>query len=162
MDQEQPQKDAASVRVFPPGVPLVTILLGVGLSYLWPFDFGLSAYATAGYWIGGLIVAGAVLVLGLWPVLLFRRSGQDENPWKPTPMIVERGPYRVTRNPMYLQMVLVCIGVAVILLDFWILFLTPICAWTLHNFAILPEEAYLERKFGDDYRAYKSRVRRWI
>jgi len=163
MDTEQQQnKDRAAVRVFPPGVPLVTILAGVGLSYLWPIDLGLGSLATAAYWVGGAIVAGSVLGLGLWPVLLFRRSGQDENPWKPTPMIVERGPYRITRNPMYLQMVLVCVGVAVILMDVWILILTPVCVWALQRFAIEPEEAYLERKFGEAYLAYKRRVRRWI
>ena len=63
---------------------------------------------------------------------------------------------------MYLQSVLVCVGVAVILMDLWILALTPICAWLLQRFAILSEEAYLERKFGDTYLAYKGRVRRWI
>ena len=156
------RKDAASVRVFPPGVPLVAILAGVGLSALWPIDLGLASFAVAGYWIGGAIVAGSVLVFGLWPVLLFRRSGQDENPWKPTPAIIEHGPYRITRNPMYLQMVLVCVGVAVILMDAWILVLTPLCAWVLQRFAIQPEEAYLERKFGETYLAYKRRVRRWI
>jgi protein-S-isoprenylcysteine O-methyltransferase Ste14 len=63
---------------------------------------------------------------------------------------------------MYLQMVLVCIGIAVMLMNVWILLLTPVCAWVLQRFAIVPEEAYLEGKFGDTYRAYKGRVRRWI
>ena len=49
-----------------------------------------------------------------------------------------------------------------ILMDLWILALTPSCAWLLQRFAILPEEAYLERKFGDTYLAYKGQVRRWI
>ena len=90
------------------------------------------------------------------------RAGQSENPWKPTPEIVERGPFRFTRNPMYLQMVLVCIGVSVILMNFWILALTPICALLLYWVAIAPEEAYLERKFGEAYLSYKKRVRRWL
>jgi protein-S-isoprenylcysteine O-methyltransferase Ste14 len=114
------------------------------------------------HWIGGLIIAAAILGLGLWSVLLFRSSGQNENPWKPTPEIVERGPFRITRNPMYLQMVLVCIGVAVFSWNLWILMLTPLAAWLLQKLAIEPEEAYLERKFGDEYREYKERVRRWI
>jgi protein-S-isoprenylcysteine O-methyltransferase Ste14 len=59
-------------------------------------------------------------------------------------------------------MVLVCVGVAVILMNWWILALTPVCGWLLQRFAILPEEAYLERKFGDTYLAYKRRVRRWL
>jgi protein-S-isoprenylcysteine O-methyltransferase Ste14 len=158
----QHQKDAAAVRVFPPGVPLLTILAGAGLSRLWPIDLGFELPAPGRYWVGGLIIAGAFFGLGAWSVALFRRSGQSENPWKPTPQLVERGPFRITRNPMYLQMVLICIGVAVIRMDVWILALTPVCAWLLQRFAILPEEAYLERKFGDSYRAYKGRVRRWI
>lgn len=107
-------------------------------------------------------MVGAILGLGLWAVLLFRRSGQDENPWKPTPAIMARGPFRFTRNPMYLQMVLVCIGFAVILWNAWILALTPVGAWLLQRLAIRPEEAYLERKFGETYLSYKRRVRRWL
>jgi protein-S-isoprenylcysteine O-methyltransferase Ste14 len=156
------EKDAAAVRVFPPAIPLVMILLGVGLNHLWPIDPGFEIPKPGRYWVGGLLVAGAFLGLGLWPVVLFRRSGQSEIPWTPTSQIVERGPYRVTRNPMYLQMVLICVGVAVILGNLWILALTPLAGWCLQRFAILPEEAYLERKFGDTYLAYKRRVRRWL
>lgn len=156
------QRDAAAVRVFPPGVPLAAILLGVALDRLWPLDPGFVIPAPARYWIGGAIAIGAVLGLGLWSVVLFRRSGQNENPWKPTPRIVARGPFRLTRNPMYLQMLLICVGFAVLLMNWWILILTPLVAWTLQRFAIEPEEAYLERKFGDAYRDYKRRVRRWL
>ena len=158
----EPEKDHAEVRIFPPAVPLVTVLLGVGLDYLWPIDIGFLLPTPARTWIGGLIVASAFLGLGLWPVMIFRRSGQSAHPWKPTPSIVERGPFRLTRNPMYLQMLLICIGIAVMLMNLWILILTPLCAWILQKLAIEPEEAYLERKFGAPYRAYKQRVRRWI
>ncbi|HSM42204.1 MAG TPA: isoprenylcysteine carboxylmethyltransferase family protein [Afifellaceae bacterium] len=154
--------DRAAVRVFPPAVPLVAVLTGVGLNRIWPVALDLPLPTLARHWIGGLVVVGSILGLGLWSVILMRRSGQSENPWKPTTAIVARGPYRITRNPMYLQMVLVCIGMAVLLGNLWILFLTPVCAWVLHRFAILPEEKYLERKFGDAYRAYEARVRRWI
>jgi len=156
------ESDAAAVRIFPPGVPLATVLAGVGLESLWPVDPGVAVPAPERWWIGGAIAAAAFLGLGLWSVVLFRRSGQNENPWKPTPAIVERGPFRITRNPMYLQMVLVCIGFAVMLWNVWILLLTPLCAWVLHRFAILPEEEYLEARFGDSYRNYKRRVRRWL
>jgi protein-S-isoprenylcysteine O-methyltransferase Ste14 len=103
-----------------------------------------------------------VLGLGLWSVLLIRNSGQSENPWKPTTQVIQRGPFRITRNPMYLQMVLVCLGFAVALVNLWILILTPVCAWLLQRLAILPEEKYLEDKFGEAYLAYKRSVRRWI
>ena len=157
-----PERDAAAVRIFPPVVPLVTIFVGVGLNHLWPLDVGSVLPAPERYWLGGVIVVGAILGLGLWPVVLFRRSGQSENPWKPTTSVVDRGPFRLTRNPMYLQMLLVCVGVAVMLTNAWIVVLTPVCAWGLQRLAILPEEAYLERKFGEAYVAYKRRVRRWL
>jgi protein-S-isoprenylcysteine O-methyltransferase Ste14 len=63
---------------------------------------------------------------------------------------------------MYLQMVLVCAGFAIILSNVWVLLLTPLCALILQRFAILPEEAYLERKFGVQYLSYKKAVRRWF
>ncbi len=154
--------DRAGVRIFPPGVPLATILIGIGLNRYWPISLGFEIPTPERYWIGGIIALGSFLGFGLWSVILFRRSGQSANPWKPTPQIVERGPFRVTRNPMYLQLVLVCIGFAIILMNVWILILTPICAWLLQRFAIIPEEAYLEARFGDAYREYKQRVRRWL
>ena len=152
--------DAAAVRVFPPAVPLLTILLGVAFNRLCPFNLKLSALSR--YGIGGAIVGVAVLGLGLYPVILLRRAAQSENPWTPTTEIVTRGPYRFTRNPLYLQMVLGCIGFAMLLRNIWILLLTPLCAWALQVLAILPEETYLERVFGDSYRSYKCRVRRWL
>lgn len=156
------QHDAAKVRFFPPGIPLLTILVGVGLQWIWPLDPGFALPAPHRYYIGGAIVIGAVLILGLWPVVLFRKGGQSANPWKPTPLIETRGPYRFTRNPMYLQMVLVCIGFAVTLSNWWILLLTPAAMWILYSLVIKPEEKYLEEKFGEDYLAYKRKVGRWI
>lgn len=157
----QESRDAAAVRVFPPGVPLLAILLGIGLNRLWPIELRFVP-SPANYWFGGAIVAGAILGLGWRSVTLLHRTGQSENPWKPTTEIVTRGPFRYTRNPMYLQLVLVCIGLAIILVNLWILLLTPVCAWVLQRFAILPEEAYLERKFGEKYLSYKRSVRRWL
>ncbi len=143
-------------------MPLLTILIGVGLNRLWPLELGFELSTPACYWIGGSIVVAAIPGLGLYSVVLLRRTGQSENPWKPTTEIVDRGPFGFTRNPMYLQMVLGCIGFAIILANVWILLLTPVCAWVLHRFAILPEEAYLESKFGETYLSYKRRVRRWL
>lgn len=155
------QKDRAMVRVFPPLVPLAAILLGTGLRWFWPIDPGVTIPSPARYWIGGLIVA-ASFGLGGWAVRLFRQRSQSPNPWKPTPCIECRGPYRITRNPMYLQLVLICIGFAVALMNWWILALTPVTVWLLQRLAILPEEAYLTHKFGDEYIAYTKRVRRWL
>lgn len=156
------EREAAKVGVFPPGVPLVAVLLAVGLDRLWPVDLGFSISTPLRYWLGGIIVAAAFFGLGVWAVLLFKRSGQSPNPWKSTPAIEERGPFRVTRNPMYLQMVLISFGLSVVMMNWWLLALTPVVGWVLQRFAIRPEEAYLEQRFGDVYLAYKNRVRRWI
>ena len=106
--------------------------------------------------------AGFAIIFG--GLLEFRRAKTTVNPITPeaTTALVTSGLYRFTRNPMYLQLVLVCIGFAIILTNIWILLLTPVCAWVLYRFAILPEEAYLERKFGEKYLSYKRRVRRWL
>lgn len=154
--------DAAEVRVLPPAIPLVTVLLGTALNYLIPLGARFTPVTHARYWVGALLVVGSILGLGWRSVRLVRGSGQSENPWKPTTEIIEHGPFRITRNPMYLQMVLVCVGLSIILWNVWILLLTPLCAWLLQRWVIAPEEAYLERKFGDGYLAYKRRVRRWI
>ena len=156
------ETDAARVRVLPPGVPLIVVLLGMVLRRFWPLLPGLTLSPLVRYGLGGAIVFGSILGLGYRAVRTMRRTGQDENPWKPSPSLIETGPYRITRNPMYLQLVLVCIGFSVLLANPWILVLTPPAALVLQELAIRPEEEYLERKFGEDYRAYKRRVRRWI
>jgi protein-S-isoprenylcysteine O-methyltransferase Ste14 len=155
-------KDAAAVRVFPPAIPLGAIALGIVLQRLIPLDPGLAIPAPDRWWLGAGIALGALVGLGAYPVFLFRRGGQSENPWTPTHHIVERGPYRFTRNPMYLQMMLICLGVAVALWNVWILVLIPLAAGLLQRLAIRPEEEYLERKFGAAYLDYKRRVRRWL
>lgn len=155
-------KDAAEVHVFPPAIPLATILLGIALNQLIPLGATPGPQVYVRLWLGGMLVVGSILGLGWRSVRLVRGSGQSENPWKPTTEIIESGPFRISRNPMYLQMVLVCVGFSILLWNVWILLLTPLCAWLLQRWVIAPEEIYLERKFGDRYLAYKQRVRRWI
>jgi protein-S-isoprenylcysteine O-methyltransferase Ste14 len=156
------QKDAAKVRFFPPGIPLLIIAIGIGLNHIWPFNLANEVPKLLRYWLGGAIAGSALLGLGAWSVIIMRRSGQSENPWKPTNSIIERGPFRVTRNPMYLQMVIVCFGVAIVLMNGWLFILTPFCGWLLQQLAINPEERYLEQKFGNPYLDYKKRVPRWL
>ncbi len=160
--EKNSDEDGAAVRLPPPLVPVVAILIGVALGAFSPIVPGFVLPTPERYWIGGMTIAGSLIGLGLWPMFLFRDSGQDVAPWSTTPEIVVLGPYRFTRNPMYLMMVLLCIGFTILLSNAWIGILTPICAWVLYQTAIKPEEAYLEQKFGASYRAYKLRVRRWV
>lgn len=98
-----------------------------------------------------------------WPALLtMRAAGTSANPAKPSVLIVRNGPYRFTRNPMYLALCLIQTGIGFLLND-WItlLFVVPL-ALILHFGVILPEERYLEAKFGEVYRAYSARVPRYF
>jgi protein-S-isoprenylcysteine O-methyltransferase Ste14 len=154
-------RDGANVRIPPPFLPLLTILAGVGLNNVWP----LAAGASLPVWIRivlGAIILGAGFVLALGAMKRFVATGQRPEPWEPTPEIVESGPFRFTRNPMYVGMVLFCVAIGVMLANGWILILSPLCALGIRYVAIRHEEAYLERKFGEQYLAYKRNVRRWL
>jgi protein-S-isoprenylcysteine O-methyltransferase Ste14 len=144
----------ARVRVPPPLVFLAAIVLGAFLPGLRP-SFARSAPA-------GAVVLLLGLGLGFWAVGWFRRTGQDPKPWMPSPELILRGPYRFSRNPMYVGMTLFTMGLGGLLARGFIVLLAPVALWLVHRLAVLPEEAYLTEKFGDAYLAYKARVRRYL
>ncbi len=156
------EEDHAAVRFPPPLVGILTIVIGYVIGRFVPIADNFLLPSPARYWVGGAVVVIAGIVLGWWPIRLFQETEQDARPWTATPEIVVKGPYRVTRNPMYLMMLLMCIGFSIILDEAWVLVLTPACAAVIYLTAIRHEEAYLERKFGDSYSAYKGSVRRWL
>ena len=161
MDKSE-ARDGARVRFPPPLIPLAALLLGVALQHWLPLHVGVQVPPVVRYAVGGLVILLPLLGLGLPGVMALRRTGQSEIPWTPTTEIVQGGPFRFSRNPMYLQMVLLCVGFAILLFNPWILLITPLVAWALYQFAIRPEEKYLEAKFGAEYLSYRQRVRRWI
>ncbi|HEY2745533.1 MAG TPA: isoprenylcysteine carboxylmethyltransferase family protein [Polyangia bacterium] len=83
-------------------------------------------------------------------------------PWTPKTVLVAEGAYRFTRNPMYVAMFILQIAIGCAVGDLWIVLLAPAFLMTVHYTAVLGEEAYLEEKFGDEYRAFKRRVRRYL
>jgi len=110
---------------------------------------------------------GAVLILcGLALLLLgarrFTAAGTNIPPTLPTTALVVTGPYRWSRNPLYLAMILVYAGIGFAALSSWVLLLAVPLILILNYGVVIREEVYLERKFGADYRAYRARVRRWI
>jgi protein-S-isoprenylcysteine O-methyltransferase Ste14 len=108
------------------------------------------------------LLGGAGIVFLAGALGLFRRAGTRPEPWQPTAAIVTSGVYRMTRNPMYVGMALVYAAVALALGSPLALALLPATVLVIHRGVILREERYLERKFGDEYRAYKAHVRRWL
>lgn len=107
-----------------------------------------------------LLVPG--LGLTLWSLWLFLRARTSPLPMRPATALVLSGPYRWTRNPMYLGMLLLYLGVALLFDVTWALLLVPAVVFLVGRLVIRREERYLEAKFGDDYRRYMGQVRRWI
>jgi len=110
----------------------------------------------------GWLLAGAGVALAASAIVLFRRAGTSPVPIQPTTALVAQGPYRFTRNPMYVGLAALYAGIALLVNSLWPLVLLPVVLIAIRWWVIAREEAYLERKFGDAYRAYTRRVRRWL
>ncbi len=112
--------------------------------------------------IGWVLVLAGLAGIGVPALVALRRAGTSPNPRRPTTALVVTGPYRFTRNPLYLSMTLIYAGAAVAANAFWALVLLPAAMVLIARGPMAREERYLEEQFGDAYRAYKARVRRWI
>lgn len=102
------------------------------------------------------------LVIGLAAARGMLTARTSLNPHRPTTALVLSGPFRFTRNPMYVGLTVFYIGLMLVFELTWGLILLPIVVWLITIWVIVPEEKYLEQKFGSDYLDYKSRVRRWV
>lgn len=137
---------------------IVGVLLGVGVQRLHPLLF---VPRPAGRWIGAALMAGA-LALGIWAVLSFWRAGTTADPHGDVTAFVTAGPFRFSRNPMYLTNVVFQIGAALLLDNAWILMLVPVTWLLLDRLVIAGEEHYLSSKYGQTYDEYRRKVRRWL
>jgi protein-S-isoprenylcysteine O-methyltransferase Ste14 len=154
-----PERGAA-VRFPPPLIFLIGILAGVVVDDVVarapvPVERIVSAAA------GALIVLiGAGIIASAR--VQFTRTGQSPIPWKPSPELILQGPYRFTRNPMYVGLTLIQIGLGVAFNNLWIALFALLGLATVHFVAVLPEERYLSGKFGDRYKSYLTQVRRYL
>jgi protein-S-isoprenylcysteine O-methyltransferase Ste14 len=101
-------------------------------------------------------------VLALWGVSRFRRARTSVLPIRPATTLITDGPFRFSRNPLYLSLALLYLGITLWLGVLWPIVLLPALIFLVQQLVILREEAYLEGRFGDAYRAYRARVRRWL
>ena len=154
----QQERDHPGVVAQPPLIFLAGIVLGIGLDFIWPLPF----FAEAGRYPLAALCAVLGIAAVATAVVQFRRGGTNVPTWLPTTTIISYGLYRITRNPIYIGVSLVYAGIALAAANVWMLGLLLPVFLTLHFGVVLREERYLEAKFGDDYRAYKARVRRWI
>jgi protein-S-isoprenylcysteine O-methyltransferase Ste14 len=150
------------VRVIapPPLIYLAVLGVGVAVHFLWEpwrlFPVG---------WIGhaaGWPVFGVALLLFLWSLRTFARQGEDIRIEKPTNALVNDGPYCFSRNPIYGALTLAYAGISLIVNTIWPLVGLPLVLAVMHYGVIRREERYLEGLFGDQYRQYQTRVRRWL
>ena len=150
--------DNAHVIIRPPIAWGLAVIAGLGLNWLVPARFLAAAPAS---WIGGVVFVLALMLL-VWAAATITRSGSNVPTNRPVTTIVESGPYRFTRNPIYLGMMLGLVGLALAFDDLWLLAMLVPFALVIRFGVVAREEAYLERKFGDVYRRYRARVRRWL
>jgi protein-S-isoprenylcysteine O-methyltransferase Ste14 len=149
----------AQVVIRPPIAWGLAVIAGLTLDWLVPLPL-LPADAPPG-WLGAMVFVLA-LALFAWAIVTITRAGSNVPTYLPTTAIVESGPYRFTRNPIYLGMFLGLIGLAIAFDNLWLLMTLVPFALVIRYGVVAREEAYLERKFGDVYRGYRARVRRWL
>jgi protein-S-isoprenylcysteine O-methyltransferase Ste14 len=153
--------DRPEILVFPPVIPVSTLVISCVLQYLAPL--GLIEGIDQAWRIGWGVI---MLVAGLLMTVIGRRTllrhGTNVNPLQPTTALVTEGIFRRTRNPLYVGIIITQYAVALIFgLDWLLLLILP--NWTVLHFAVVTrEERYLEGKFGDAYRRYKQRVPRYL
>ena len=166
MDRSMPKskfpanEDRDGVAVLPP-VPFgIGFVLGALIHFLWE-PLGVFPETWIGHAVGWPLVVSSIILV-IWARQTMARSGVSLNVYKPTNSIIVSGPYGFTRNPMYLSMTLLYCGISLIINAVWPILFLPAVLAVVHYGVIAREEAYLERKFGQDYQSYRSRVRRWL
>ncbi|GAA1974277.1 isoprenylcysteine carboxylmethyltransferase family protein [Nocardioides panacihumi] len=145
-------------RLWPPIAVGGPLLVGWLATVLWgdPVDLG-----------GWRVPVGSALVLAFavwngWSLWLFGRHRTGLLPGQPTREIIEEGPYRLSRNPLYVGLLALYVGLALLAPTFWGLVLLPVAVLLLSWGAIGPEERFLHERFGATYDDYARRVRRWL
>lgn len=160
MSGQEPSENGqvAGVIAPPPLIFLAALLIGFALEFVWPRPF-------APEW-ARIVLGPALILLAIGFAYAGKRefelAGTAVKPWVPSSAIVTAGPYRISRNPMYLSMAVLIVGVALAADSLWLLAVTVGFVGIMQRGVILREEAYLERRFGTVYTDYKARVRRWI
>jgi protein-S-isoprenylcysteine O-methyltransferase Ste14 len=150
--------DAPDVKIIPPLVYLAGIVIGF-LATIWmPTKVVPNSVA---WTVGGILICCGAVLAGS-AILKFKDVGTTVRPDRAASTLVIGGPYNMTRNPMYLGLALVYLGIAIAGQSVWALILLPVVLAIIQRRAIEPEETFLEKRFGANYVSYKEMVRRWL
>jgi protein-S-isoprenylcysteine O-methyltransferase Ste14 len=159
--RQQPNiTETAGVIARPPILFLIAVLLGVAADHLLPLPFEIPRAGV--HWIIAACLMLVGLALAAVGIRNFSRAATPVPTNQPTRALVTTGIHGWTRNPIYLGLFLIYVAIAVAARSPWILILTLPLAIAMRYGVVAREEAYLERRFGDAYRDYKARVRRWL
>jgi len=148
------------MRVPVPWVFVLTYLVGVGLEFTRSHTIRPKTALVSTIIGGVLFAAGAVIAC--WGLVTFHKARTTTVPGKASAKLVTWGPYRFTRNPMYIGLTLAYLGEAGLLKQMWPVLLLPLTIAYLHGTVIPVEEAKLKEVFQGEYEQYRARVRRWI
>jgi len=151
--------DDSNAVIRPPVAWALSFVVGIAIDKFYPLPF--VPLTVPSGWVGGAVFAAGFL-LAIWAIITIRKAGTRVETNKPTTAIVADGPFRFTRNPIYIGMFLGQIGLAIGFDSLWILGMLVPFYLVIRYGVVAREEAYLERKFGDVYRGYTARVCRWL
>ena len=154
MDAQTPP----SPRFYPPVLLLIAVVLMVALHYVLPVARWLAWPWRA---LGALPIAMALLV-GFWGAVQFRRHDTTIIPFEQSTALIAKGPYRYSRNPLYISMTLILVGLWILLGSLSPVVVVPLFVWWISTRFIANEERHLEAQFGRTYLEYKTKVRRWL
>jgi protein-S-isoprenylcysteine O-methyltransferase Ste14 len=154
----RPPRDTPGVRFPPPALYLAGILIGALMQHFTPTP-SLPRDVQLPLGIGLVLLGVAIIVAGASTII---GGGSTINPAGTAKHLMTGGIYRFTRNPMYLGLAIVHVGVAAWANSLWILVLLPIVIVLMNVLVIQREEAHLTRRFGAEYDAYRQRTRRWL
>lgn len=154
-------QETSGVIFPPPFYYAIGVGAGFVLSRFYPASLTPVEYSMV-LRIAGVIIFALAAALAASAILRFKRAGTNVQPIKPTLALVVVGPYRFTRNPMYLGLALAGFSIAIYFNALWAVLGNAVAMFCIDRNVIRKEERYLEGKFGEDYRRFKQRVRRWI
>jgi len=157
----EPARDTANLPIPPPLLYLIPFLIGILVHHLVGGD-RIPASALPAARIAGAVFVAIGLAINVSAWIAFHRVRTPVMPTRPTTAIATTGPYRFTRNPLYLSLAVIHLGATLLLGYLWPLLFLPLAVALISRLVIEREEGYLEGKFGAEYARYRGSVRRWL
>jgi protein-S-isoprenylcysteine O-methyltransferase Ste14 len=154
------KKDHPGVYIPPPLIYVLIFLSSILLQKKFPFSIAL--FETTLFLILGVVFISMGIIILLPALIKFFKTKNTLITIKPANSLQTLGIYSISRNPMYIGLLSIYIGIAFFKGNYWTFMLIPIMIFVVTYFVILKEEKYLDRAFGADYNAYRQKVRRWI